>query len=819
MKNIALTIFAFFFTVAIVHGQRPNGGQGGDPSKMPSILIKGQVIDGESNTPLEFATITINKLKDGEVVTGGLTEADGSFSFNSRPGRFTATIDFLSYESVVIDPVPFEKGQKEIDLGVITLNLSGEVIEGVEIRAEKSETIYKLDKKVFTVGKDLANAGGSAEEVLDNVPSLTVDIDGNVNLRGSSNVRMLINGQPSSLLRSGNLNGLRSIQASSIDRIEVITNPSAKYEAEGQAGIINIILKKEVKNGFNGAFNAGLGWPLRYDAGAQLNYRKNKVNFFVNYSSGYRFNPGGTEEFSRQLVDDYYRRSYLDLDRDRTSRNNRIRAGFDYFLTENQTLTFAGSYGFSSDDNLNSVTYLDSLEQNNNIEFSQTSLREDNELEDEVNQEYSLVYVNDFGRKGQELRANIQYDQSGETELSDITRSLNGGPNERFQEVNIQENQINRLGQIDYSKELPNDYKIETGLRSNLRTITNNYEVFQITDNQSMAVDSLTDDFEYNENIYAAYSTLSKSWNEKFSAQIGLRVEQTNISTEFKNGSDQDTSYNYLRAFPSAFFTYNIDKKNALQLSYSRRIQRPRFWYLNPFLTLSDDRNRFEGNPKLLPEYTDSYELGYIRYLDKGSMSANMFYKLTTDVITRVRQINEDGTTISFPINLSEEISYGLDVSGNYDATNWLRLDGNVTFFNYNQSADGGQFGIDAADVSWFGRVGARVKFWKNGSLQTRFNYRAPRETIQGLRKSVYTVDMGISKDFLDNNLTVTLSSRDLFNSRIRRYIIDLPDYYAEGESQWRTAGVMLNLSYRINQKKKRGGDRGRSEGGGDEGF
>ncbi len=820
MNKALLSFLIFLLSISMNFGQRP-GGPGGPGGKMPSITIKGKVLDGETNAPLEFATITINSLRDGQVVTGGLTDADGSFSFQSRPGRFKATIDFLSYESVVIDPVPFERGQREIDLGEVTLSLSGEVIEGVEIRAEKSETIYKLDKRIFTVGKDLANAGGSAEEVLDNVPSLTVDIDGNVNLRGSANVRMLINGQPSSLLRSGNMNGLRSIQASSIDRIEVITNPSAKYEAEGEAGIINIILKKEEKKGFNGAFNLGFGYPIRYDAGAQLNFRKEKINFFVNYSSGYRFNPGGTEEFSRQLIDDYYRRSYLDLDRNRESRNNRIRAGFDYFLTKNQTLTFAGSYGFSNDDNLNKVNYIDSLEQNNNVEFFQTTQREDNELEDEVNQEYSLTYVNDFGRKGQELKAIIQYDQSGETEFSDITQSLNGNLLENFQEVDINENQINRLGQIDYSKELENDFQIEMGLRTNLRTITNDYKVNQIEDNQTTAVDSLTDDFEYNENIYAAYSTLSKTWNEKFSLQLGVRFEHTTIATEFQNGSDQDTSYNYFRAFPSAFFTYNIDKKNAIQVSYSNRIQRPRFWFLNPFLTLSDDRNRFEGNPKLLPQYTDSYEVGYIRYLDKGSLAANVFYKFTSDVITRVRTINPDGSTTSFPINLSEEISYGLDVSANYDLTKWLRLDGNVNFFNYNQSADGGQFGIDASDVSWFGRVGARVKFWDNASLQTRFNYRAPRETIQGLRKSIYTVDLGISKDFLDNNLTVTLSSRDLLNSRKRRYIIDLPDYYAEGESQWRTAGVMLNLSYRINQKKQRGGNRSRGgdQGGGDGDF
>ena len=829
MNKTILTALLSILIISFGFSQRPTGQPGGkkgrggnwDPESMPKITIKGMVLDGESNTPLEFATITIKSMRDGSVVTGGMTDAEGNFNFQSRPGRFTATIDFLSYESVEINPVPFERGQREIDLGTVTLNLSGEIIEGVEIRAEKSETIYKLDKKVFTVGKDLANAGGSAEEILDNVPSLTVDIEGNVNLRGSGNVRMLINGQPSSLLRSGNMNGLRSIQASSIDRIEVITNPSAKYEAEGMAGIINIILKKEEKKGFNGAFNAGIGYPLRYDAGAQLNYRKNKVNFFVNYSSGYRFNPGYSDEYSRQLVGEFFRRSYKDSDRDRQGRNNRFRAGIDYYLDENQTLTFAGSYGFSDDNNVNAVRYLDSLEQNNQVDFLQVLERREDEIEDETNQEYSLVYVNDFGRNGQELTATVRYDSSGELERSEIQQSINNDPLTNIQKVDIEEIQTNRLGQIDYSKELDNDIKIESGLRANLRTIKNDYEVFQRIDNVLTTVDSLTDDFKYTENIYAAYGTVSKTWNEKFSAQVGMRVEQSLIATEFANNSNQDTSYNYLRAFPSAFLTYNIDDKNALQVSYSRRIQRPRFWYLNPFLTLADDRNVFAGNPKLLPEYTDSYEIGYIRYLDKGSFSGNLFYKLTTDVITRVRTFSQDGTTLSFPVNLSEEVSYGLDLSANYDATKWLRLDANITAFNYNQSADGGQYGIDASDVSWFGRVGARVKFWKNASLQTRFNYRAPRENIQGLRKAVYVMDMGLSKDFLDNNLTVTISSRDLLNSRKRLYIIDLPpDYFAEGEGQWRAAGVMLNLSYRVNQKKKRGGNRNRGggfDGGGEE--
>lgn len=820
MKKI-LPLFAFLIFSLISFSQRPQGGYGGGGAKsgMPQITIKGQLLDGESQAPLEFATITISSLKEGKVVTGGLTDAEGKFEFKSRPGRLKAVIEFLSYETLEINPLPFERGQEVVDLGTLVLNLSGQVIEGVEIRAEKSETIFKLDKKIFTVGKDLANRGGSAEEILDNVPSVTVDIDGNVNLRGSSNVRILINGQPSTLINNGSLNGLKSIQANSIDRIEVITNPSAKYEAEGMAGIINIILKKEQRKGFNGAFSVGVGIPWQYNAGAQVNYRKNKTNFFVNVSSGLRVTPGLTKEYSRQLIDDYYRISNLNSDRDRRGNNNSIRGGLDYSIDDNQTLTFSGSLRVSDNNNTTTVSYLDSLEQNGTIDFLRNLDRVDNELEEGTNQEYSLKYINDFGKKKQELTALIRYDQGGDNERSSISQSINNDIVQNFQQVDILESQSNKLGQIDFTKELENDFRIETGLRTNLRIISNDYEVRQNIDNALVLIDSLTDDFKYNEDIYAAYGTLSKSWNDKLSIQLGLRIEQTLISNEFQNNTELDTAYNYLKAFPSAFFTYNFNEKNAVQLSYSRRIQRPRFWYLNPFLTLSDDRNRFQGNPKLLPEYTDSYELGYIRYLEKGSLSSSLFYKFTTDVIQRIRTINTDGSNTSFPINLSEEISYGLDITANYDVSKWLRVDGNLTFFNYNLAADNLENAFDATDVSWFGRVGVRAKFLKNGALQTRFNYRAPRENIQGLRKAIYTVDFGLSKDFLNNNLTATISSRDLFNSRKRAYIIDLePTYYAEGESQWRGRTIKLDLSYRINQKKKRGGGRSGGDYEGEEG-
>jgi len=816
-----MTKYLYTFFISIILGlslqaQPPNNSnskRGGSDFKQSNV-ISGTVIDQETGHGLEFATVTIIDAESNVVITGGLTELDGNFSIPSKPGKYKAKIEFLSYETFIIDDVLLEKGNQNLSLGEIFLTLSGQVIDGVEVRADRSETIFKLDKRVFSVGKDLANKGGSAQDVLDNVPSVSVDIDGNVNLRGSGNVRMLINGQPSTLVSAGNKNGLRSIQASSIDRIEVITNPSAKYESEGMAGLINIILKKETEKGFNGSFNAGIGLPLQYNAGAQVNFRKNKTNFFVNVSSGLRRSPGGGIDSIRQLIGEEYLITIGDEDRDRKGINNRVQAGLDYNLTDNQIITFSGSFGISEDNNENSVNYYDFTEIDGIIESFARTNRLDLEKEDELQQEYNIKYTNEFDGKGNSLVATIQYDDSGEIEFSNIQQGNSLENLLPLQEVNIDENQNNKLAQIDYTYNLSGGYKLESGLRANLRTITNKYSVFDNVDSNLIGVDSLTDDFEYHEDIYAAYGTLGKSW-DKFSLQLGLRIEHTSIRTSFQNHVESDTSYNYTRPFPTAHLTYSINDKNAIQISYSRRIVRPRFWYLNPFLTLTDQRNRFEGNPKLLPEFTDSYELGHINYFEKGSLSTSLFYKNTTDIISRIRTIYNDGTSVTIPVNLDKEISYGLDVSMNYDVAEWLKLDGNILIYNYETTAGDFINTFDTSDLSYDGRVGTRFKFWNNAEAQIRLNYRGPRNIVQGLRKSMYFFDVGISKDFLNNNLTITLSSRDILNTRKRRWIIDLPDYFAESEFQWRGRTIELNASYRINQKKKRGGNRGNYQGGG----
>ncbi|MEM9849426.1 MAG: TonB-dependent receptor plug domain-containing protein, partial [Bacteroidota bacterium] len=338
---------------------QPSGG----PEKLsranpPSIQLLGKVMDGDSEQALEFATVTLFSKKDSSIVAGTITDEKGKFEFDTRPGRFFAKIEFISYKAIVIEDIPFERGKQTIDLGVITLLPDATTLAEVEVQAERSEMQMMLDKRVFNVGKDLANMGGSAIEILDNVPSVAVDVEGNVSLRGGA-VRILVNGKPSGLVNADNMNGLQSIPANLIERVEVITNPSARYEAEGMTGIINIVLKKERKKGVNGSFDVNVGYPDNYGAAINMNFRRNKFNFFTNYGIRYNQSPGigsNRQEFMRN--DTLF---FTDIDRDsqRGGLSNNIRFGADYFFTDKDILTASFLYSRSNDDNLTNLRYDD----------------------------------------------------------------------------------------------------------------------------------------------------------------------------------------------------------------------------------------------------------------------------------------------------------------------------------------------------------------------------------------------------------------------------------------------------------------------------
>lgn len=805
------------------NGRRGGGGERGQGA--PKINIIGKLINASSGQGLEYATISIYSKRDSTIVGGGLSEPDGTFNVEARPGRLYAQIDFLGFESITIDPVPFDRekmeaGNRKVNLGEIQMYEGGVALEEVEIRAEKSETQFSLDKRVFNVGKDLANQGGSAEDILDNVPSVTVDVEGEVSLRGSTGVRILIDGKPSGLASAGN--GLRSIPANMIDKVEVVTNPGARYEAAGTSGLINIVLKKNTGHGFNGSFDASVAAPLGYGAGANINYRKGKVNWFANYGFRFRSGPGGGTTYQESTRDGIL--YILDQTRsmDRSGFNNSIRTGLDYHFTENSTLTGYLQYRKSDEANENSVIYNDFIGSiNNPVGITD---RIDDEQENESNLEYSLDYRNEIGGNRDHLfKATIQYRDDIEVENSIFTETfdpLDGVPfNSLNQRSNNDEANKTWLVQLDYAKPLGSkDHKYEVGLRGSFRQINNDYLVEEQNDAgifESLA--NLSNNFNYDENVYALYAIYGNKVNA-FSYQLGLRSEYSDISTVLEQ-TNESNPRTYFNLFPSAHLNYEINDANALQISYSRRIRRPRFWDLNPFFTFSDRRNFFSGNPNLDPEFSDSYEIGNIRYWDKATLSSSFFYRHTTGNIERILTVLDNGNTLRFPQNLSTQDDYGLDISISYSALKWLRLDGNANFFRAQTEGQLGDQDFNTDIYTWFGRMTSRFTFL-DSDLQVRTNYRGPRQTPQGSTKAAGSVDLGWSKDFLGKNMTITLSARDIFNSRRRISITEIEDFFQESDFQWRQRSVTLAVNYRLNQKKKRGGQRGGGDyGGGGEEF
>jgi len=829
-------IYTFLTCIILVNlswSQRPNRGQG----KPSMTIIKGEVIDQSSQAALEFATISIFAKKDSTLLTGGITETDGSFSFNLKPaGPMYAEVEFIGYESLVIDNIVPEKGKPVIDMGVIVMSVGGINLDEVVVRAEKSDMQFSLDKRIFNVGKDLASRGGNASDVLDNIPSVTVGVEGEVSLRGSENVRILINGRPSGLIGLNGTDGLRTINASMIERVEVITNPSSKFEAEGMAGIINIILKKDRAKGFNGSFELTGGAPLQYGAGANLNYRQDKFNFFLNYSYRKRTGDSNGLRYQEFYLEDITKVSLQKQVRERSGEDHSFRFGSDYLLSDNEVLTAAFLYRYGEDNNNNFVEYRDAdfpagalSTRPTNEFFDQYILRTDTENELEPTLEYSLRYDKKFKEDGHKLTADVSFQSNDEEESSFFNESLYEGEllvldNLLQQRSANQEGQKQWRLQLDYSKPFDSGYKTEMGALGTFREITNNYlvETFATTiaspeEKLWVTEEGLSNDFIYGEDVLGGYFNIGKDF-EKISFQVGARAEYSNIKTELLQ-TNKLNDRDYLNFFPSGFLSYKMAGENSFQASYSRRIRRPRFWDLNPFFTFTDRRNFFSGNPDLNPEFTDSYEIGHLKYWESANIGSSIYYRRTTDNIQRVQTQNvEDQTTIRRPENVGIEENMGFEFLFAYTGIKWLRLDGSVNGFRFitkGTSESGQDFNVD--NFAWTSRLNSRISFWKNADLQLRLNYRAPRETLQGNRKSITSLNIAFSKDFTPD-LTFTLSVQDAFNNRKRRGEFFADDFYEESEFQWRPRTLTATVNYRINKKKdrpKRGGYQG-GEGGGD---
>lgn len=810
---------AFLLLVQMAVAQRPANRPGGPGGEGGQAQVFGKVLDAQTASPLDFATISLFSAIDSVLVTGGVSDVDGKFSVDAPFGQYLIKVEFLAYESIYLPKVALSPANRKVDLGKIELGASAEILDEVEVVAEKSELQFNLDKRVFNVGKDLANRGGSADDLLDNIPSVTVDAEGVVSLRGSENVRILVNGKPSGLVGIGDSDGLKSLPSSMIEKVEIVTNASARYEAEGTAGIINIVLKKDKQKGVNGAIDVSAGVPQNYGISLNLNARKKNINYFINYGFRNRTGPGRSETNQQFLIPTEFPFNEQIGTRDRGGVSHSIRGGLDLFITEKDVLTGSIMYRYGNDFS-NAFTTFRDFDANRTLQ--QITTRTQDEDETEPNLEYDLSYEHSFARKGEKLTAQIQYRNSSEVETADFVDQhffANGEGRpiaDRLQRSENDEMDENFLVQMDYVLPLTEDKRFEVGTRMTLRNIRNDYFLEEQLDDGWSKLPEFTNDFIYDEDIYAAYAIFGNTIS-KWSYQVGLRLEHSNVVTELVQTSEvNDRSYTNL--FPSAHLTYEINPGNSLQLSYSSRISRPRFWYLNPFFTFSNNRRIWGGNPNLDPEFTDSYELAYLRYFDKVTFGSSIYYRHTTGVIERLTTADAEGITRTRPENLATSNAIGLELTTTADISKKLRVDYSANFY---RSVTEGQFNdqsLYAEAITMTSRVNARYRFWKDAEVQLRGDYRAPARTTQGKRKGYWGLDLTFSKDMLEKKATLTIGVRDVFFTRVYRYTTETDQLIADSFYQRRARNVTATFNYRINQKKKR--QRGGGyQGGGDEGI
>ena len=769
--------------------------------------VKGKIIDNQNNSALAYASVRLFKGSDSTFVTGAITDETGSFIIDIDAGKYYALSEFIGYNSRKTSGVNVSAENPQLDLGVIKLTASAKTLDEVVVQGEKSTMELALDKKVFNVGKDLANAGGTGVDILTNIPSVAVDVEGNVSLRGSNNVRILIDGKPSGLVSLKGGSGLQQLQGSMIERVEIITNPSARYEAEGMGGIINIVLKKERKEGFNGSFDIITGNPTNFGAAANVNYRKKNLNFFVNYTVSYRNTPGRNSQNQQLFRNDSTFITLKDMESHLKGQNNSARAGIDYYFNDKNVLTGSYTYRLSKGKRFSEINYRDYLSNLSNL--TSTTYRTQDETETEPNSEYAINYKKTFKKKGQELTADVRYldnwedsDQYYREKSFKPDGSASDVPPTLQRAVNY-ETEKQLLFQVDYVHPFGKNGKLEAGARSSSRDMTNDYTVTQENNDGSFSpIPGLTNDFLYEENINAVYGIMGNKTN-KFSYQVGLRAEWTGVTTTLKQ-TNEINDRKYANLFPSLHVTYDLPTQNALQLSFSRRVRRPQYNDLSPFMTYSDNRNYFSGNPDLNPEFTNAFEIGHIKYVEKGSISSSVYYRHTNGKIISIRRVEENGNSYTRPENLGTENSYGAEFTSSYSLYQWWKMDGSVNFFRAITNGTGLDETFKSDTYSWFVRATSRFTLWKNTDLQFRGNYEAPQQTPQGRRKSLATLDIAASRDVLKNNGTLTLSITDVCNSRKYRSILEGSNFYTTTSAQGRLRQINLTLNYRLHQAKKK---------------
>jgi len=816
----------------IGYAQGPQGQQ--EP-----IKITGTVLDQETSQPLEYATLVLQSVRNPEKVTGGITDATGKFDVEASPGNYNISVEYISYKSYKLNN---QNLRAATDLGVIHLSLDVAQLSEVEVVGERTTVELRLDKKVYNVGSDLTVKGGSVTDVLSNVPSVSVDVEGNISLRGNESVRILINGKPSAL--SGlSPEALQQLPADAIEKVEVITNPSARYDAEGTAGILNIILKQSKTAGLNGSVNVYTGHPETYGGSVSLNLRRDNFNIFTNTTYRYRSGPGNALFNQENFDSNGNTLSFQNEIRDyqRKDKNFNTNVGFEVFLDKSSSITNSLVFSKSNGDNTVNVDF-SNFDANMAPTIQRNRFTVEDEFEEEV--QYSLNYQKKFEKEGHTLTFDYQYSKGIDDENSIIKEVILGDNIALDTEKTIDaQTQISQLLQMDYVLPFGKDdqSQFEIGYRG---TFNNNNTDFDFgieqQDGSFNSDPNFSNELNYKEYVNAAYTQLGSKFN-KFSILGGLRVEASDIGIELLN-SNEITNKDYVNWFPSIFLGYEFTEKEQITLSYSKRLRRPRSRFINPFPSRSSNTNLFQGNADLDPTFTDAYDLGYLKRWDKFTFTTSGYFNRSTGVFQFVSRETGDFVTIEnpndpqnpivvpiqvrSPINLATEDRYGMEFTTTYTPKRNWRLTWNVNAFQrdlkgdyiYTNSQDEEIVqNFDANNFSWFTRFSAKIPLPGKIDFQTNFFYMGPSKDAQNTNKGMLSSDLGLSKDILKDKGSLTLNVSDIFNTRMRRSDTRTENVATYSEFQFRQRQITLNFQYRFNQPQNQKGRNGGGRNGGGE--
>ena len=813
---LILSVFSLQFTALSQPGKGTGDG-----------IVSGKILDKSKDTPLEYVSFRLFSVKDSSIVAGIFTDVGGKFTLENLPlGNFYAKISFTGYAPLIMNDIKISSVMKVVNLGTIKMELGdSKMLQEVKIVGEIDLLKIGIDKKVYNVGEDLSVKGGTANDVLNNIPSVQVDQEGKISLRGDGGVTILIDGRPSSLSGTSGKSLLDALPAGSIERIEIVTNPSAKYDPDGTSGIINIVLKKNKLKGFNGLVNGTLGsgdltGGNSFEGGVSLSYRNSKFNTFGSYAGryteGYRNNYSDltqtfTDGSSFRILQE---RIGTDLNAGHT-----IRLGSDFYLKARHLLGISSTASIGQRDRTGS-------QWNSSYDGSGTQLALWNRYSSDPSQQQNL-----------DVNVNYKYDLKEDrgTLIMDFNESLGKDDIQGYYDQNyytndtillgaqpIQQQLFNKernnvtTGQVDFTYTFPKiKARIETGTKAILRhqsvdTYSESYDTLQ---NLYMH-DTISDfQYQYDEKIFSVYGIFGQQLG-KFKYQAGIRLEKAYQIPDLISDSIRIVN-DYFNYFPSAHIRYSLTEKSEISLSYSKRITRAAAADLNPFTSYADPYNLRRGNPYLQPEFIDSYDLGYSNEIKKVTFTVSLYYRHNTHIISRIKEFYDDNTSAMTFINLDASHNFGSEAVVIVKPNKWWRntLSANANYFQFVDDNATANWNVNG--ISWSAKYSGAVDFWKKtATVQLNVNYNSPRNSVQGRVQRKGPVDLSFEKTFKDGKWSLGCRVTDIFNKMGFYMDLDQPTVQQTSSFKWLTRRYFVTFSYKfgkleISNKKQGGGEGG----------